>query len=162
MNNEARSPEGVGRNLFDSLGRELELGLDATEMDVKTPYRMLALRYHPDKNNPEQTGMTRDQATAHLANFQLLNTMPPNQKSELCGLCPEPCLPATFLVGLRHFALVHPDTPLFKGPYEALRLRAIPSDSSMYTAASLSKLLAVAAKQQPIIAQAWSEVRPEV
>ncbi|EJK74607.1 hypothetical protein THAOC_03704 [Thalassiosira oceanica] len=63
-------PEGVGRNLFDSFG-VLGLGLDATEMDVKTVYRMLALQYHPDKNDPERTGMTRDQATAH---FQLLNT----------------------------------------------------------------------------------------
>ena len=39
-------PEGVGRNLFDSFG-VLGLGLDATEMDVKTAFRMLALRYHP-------------------------------------------------------------------------------------------------------------------
>ncbi|EJK48921.1 hypothetical protein THAOC_32244 [Thalassiosira oceanica] len=31
-------PEGVGRNLFDSFG-VLGLGLDATEMDVKTAYR---------------------------------------------------------------------------------------------------------------------------
>ena len=62
--------EGVGRNLFDSFG-VLGLGFDATEMDVKTAFRMLALRYHPDKNDPEITGMNRDQATAH---FQLLNT----------------------------------------------------------------------------------------
>ena len=46
-------------------------GLDATEMDVKTAFRMLALRYHPDKNDPEVTGMNHDQATAHS---QLLNT----------------------------------------------------------------------------------------
>ena len=64
------NPEGVGRNLFDSFG-VLGLGFDATEMDVKTAFRMLALRYHPDKNDPEITGMNRDQATAH---FQLLNT----------------------------------------------------------------------------------------
>ena len=54
-------PEGVGRNLFDSFG-VLGLGLDATEMDVKTAFRMLALpcsqyHYHPDKNNSERTGM---------------------------------------------------------------------------------------------------------
>ena len=63
------NPEGVGRNLFDSFG-VLGLGFDATEMDVKTAFRMLALRYHPDKND-QITGMNRDQATAH---FQLLNT----------------------------------------------------------------------------------------
>ncbi|EJK68522.1 hypothetical protein THAOC_10285 [Thalassiosira oceanica] len=52
--------------------RVLKLGLDdATEMDVKTAYRMLALRYHLDKNDPERTGMNHDQATAH---FQLLST----------------------------------------------------------------------------------------
>ena len=64
------NPEGVGRNLFDSFG-VLGLGFDATEMDVKTAFRMLARCYHPDKNDPEITGMNRDQATAH---FQLLNT----------------------------------------------------------------------------------------
>ena len=64
------NPEGVGRNLFDSFGL-LGLGFDATEMEVKTAYRMFALRYHPDENDPEITGMNRDQATAH---FQLLNT----------------------------------------------------------------------------------------
>ena len=63
--------ERVGRNLFDSFG-VLGLGFDDTEMDVKTAFRMLALRYHPDKNDPEITCMNRDQAiTAH---FQLLNT----------------------------------------------------------------------------------------
>ena len=55
------------RNLFYSFG-VLGLGFDATEMDVKTAFRMLALRYHPDKNDPEITCMNRDQATAH---FQL-------------------------------------------------------------------------------------------
>ena len=60
----------IDRNLFDSFG-VLVLGFDATEMDVKTAFRMLARCYHPDKNDPEKTGMNRDQATAH---FQLLNT----------------------------------------------------------------------------------------
>ena len=46
-------------------------GLDATEMDVRTAYRILALQYHPDENDHEITGMNRDQAIP--ARFQLLN-----------------------------------------------------------------------------------------
>ncbi|EJK52263.1 hypothetical protein THAOC_28486 [Thalassiosira oceanica] len=42
-------PEGVGRNLFDDSFGVLGLGLDATEMDVKTAYRMLALQYLPPR-----------------------------------------------------------------------------------------------------------------
>ncbi|EJK66729.1 hypothetical protein THAOC_12321 [Thalassiosira oceanica] len=34
-------------------------------------FKRAVSEYHPDKNDPERTGMTRDQATAH---FQLLNT----------------------------------------------------------------------------------------
>ena len=57
----------------------LGLGFDATDMDpmdVKTAFRMLALRYHPvtrtrmTLRQHHQACMNRNQATAH---FQLLN-----------------------------------------------------------------------------------------
>ncbi|EJK56581.1 hypothetical protein THAOC_23504, partial [Thalassiosira oceanica] len=41
---------------FDSFG-VLGLGLDATEMDVKTAYRMLALQYHPDPDKNTRTAL---------------------------------------------------------------------------------------------------------
>ena len=74
-----RNPEGGGRNLFDSF-EVLGLGFDATEMDVKTTFRMLALCYHPDKNDPEITSMNLDQATAH---FQL--------RTQFCKFCFRAC-----------------------------------------------------------------------
>ncbi|EJK51178.1 hypothetical protein THAOC_29672, partial [Thalassiosira oceanica] len=54
--NGTQKSEGVGRNLFDSFG-VLGLGLDATEMDVKTAYRMLALQNHPDPDKNTRTAL---------------------------------------------------------------------------------------------------------
>ena len=72
-NDESRNynPEGVGHNLQDSfaiLGYTIEDG--ATERQVRRRYIELARKYHPDKNNPEESGRNHQEATEF---FQLLN-----------------------------------------------------------------------------------------
>ena len=62
-------PENVGRSLFDSL-KVLGLGLGATEREVKTNYRALSRMYHPDKHDPDKTGMTHEEANEF---FKLIN-----------------------------------------------------------------------------------------
>jgi curved DNA-binding protein CbpA len=48
----------------------LGLGLGASEMEIKVHYRLLARKYHPDKNNTALTGLTMDEASDF---FKLLN-----------------------------------------------------------------------------------------
>ena len=64
-------PEQVGRSMYDSL-KILDLGLGASEREVKLAYRRLASIYHPDKweHSRHTTGMTLPETTAH---FQMLN-----------------------------------------------------------------------------------------
>jgi curved DNA-binding protein CbpA len=48
----------------------LGLGLGASETEIKVHYRQLARTYHPDKNNPNTTGLTAEDASEL---FKLLN-----------------------------------------------------------------------------------------
>jgi DnaJ-class molecular chaperone len=48
----------------------LELGLGASEMEIKVHYQQLACKYHPDKNDPATTGLTAAEASDF---FKLLN-----------------------------------------------------------------------------------------
>ena len=59
----------IGHSLGPSL-RILDLGLGASEMEVKLKYRQLSRIYHPDKNNPATTGLTTEEASEF---FKLLN-----------------------------------------------------------------------------------------
>ena len=59
----------IGHSLGQSL-RILDLGLGASETEVKLKYRQLSQIYHPDKNNPTTTGLTTEEATEF---FKLLN-----------------------------------------------------------------------------------------
>ena len=61
--------EILGRSLGPSL-RILDLGLGASEVEVKLKYRQLSQIYHPDKNNPATTGLTTEEASEF---FKLLN-----------------------------------------------------------------------------------------
>jgi curved DNA-binding protein CbpA len=61
--------EMVGRSLGPSL-RILDLGLGASEIEVKLKYRQLSQIYHPDKNNPATTRLTTEEASEF---FKLLN-----------------------------------------------------------------------------------------
>jgi DnaJ-class molecular chaperone len=56
--------------MYDSL-KILDLGLGASEREVKLAYRRLASIYHPDKweHSRHTTGMTLPETTAH---FQML------------------------------------------------------------------------------------------
>ena len=64
-------PEGVGRNIYDSLAiLGLTLQDDITERHIRRKYMELARKYHPDKNNPEESGRNHEEATQF---FQLLN-----------------------------------------------------------------------------------------
>ena len=62
-------PDMVGHSLHDSF-KVLDLGIGASEMEVKVQFRKLSRIYHPDKHNSSQTGMANADATAF---FQLIN-----------------------------------------------------------------------------------------
>ena len=59
----------VGKNHRDSLAF-LRLPPSATKREVKIRYRALARKYHPDKVQTSETGMTKREAEKH---FQLIN-----------------------------------------------------------------------------------------
>ena len=61
----------VGRSMFHSL-MILELGLGASETEIKVHYRQLACKYHPNKNEPVITGLTVTEASDF---FKLLNNV---------------------------------------------------------------------------------------
>ena len=52
---------GIGQNLYDSLG-VLGLEVGATVREVKIWYLTLASKLHPDKHNPNFTGLTSEEA----------------------------------------------------------------------------------------------------
>jgi DnaJ-class molecular chaperone len=55
--------------MYDSL-KIIELGYAASYSEVKSQLRALARIYHPDKHDPEQTGMSHTGAKIF---FQLIN-----------------------------------------------------------------------------------------
>ena len=64
-------PAGIGRNLSDSLAiLGFSLEDNVTERHIRRRYMEMARKYHPDKNNPEETGRNHEEATQY---FQLLN-----------------------------------------------------------------------------------------
>ncbi len=71
-------PEMVGCSLEHSF-KALELGLGATETEVKVKYCTLARIYHPDKHDPTRTGMTHAEASEY---FKLIN----NAQAYLCDV----------------------------------------------------------------------------
>ena len=62
-------PENVGRVMYDSF-KILGLSLGASETEVKIAYRKLSRKYHPDKHNSEETGLSDAEAVQF---FQHLN-----------------------------------------------------------------------------------------
>ena len=65
--------------MYDSL-KVFNLGYGATIMEVKAEYRSLARIYHPDKHQPEQTGMSNEDAMKIL---QLINNAHTYLRSKL-------------------------------------------------------------------------------
>jgi DnaJ-class molecular chaperone len=57
--------------MYDSL-KIFELGYAASYSEVKSQFRALARIYHPDKHNPEGTGMSHTDAKNF---FQLINNI---------------------------------------------------------------------------------------
>ena len=55
-------------------------------MDVKTTFRMLALRYHPDKNDPEITGMNQIKPCSFATTSEHGELM--SEITDLTHLCP--------------------------------------------------------------------------
>ena len=62
------NPEGVGRNINDSLGC-LGLGRGASEREVRVKFIQLSRIYHPDKHDPEVTGLSHQQAKEKFQEF---------------------------------------------------------------------------------------------
>ena len=72
-------PENVGKVIYDSL-KIFNLGYGATIAEVKAEYRSLARVYHPDKHQPENTGMSNEDAKKF---FQLINNAHTYLRSKL-------------------------------------------------------------------------------
>jgi DnaJ-class molecular chaperone len=47
----------------------LGLDLTATEREAKVRFRHLSRQFHPDKHQPNETGLTEDQAKAKFQEF---------------------------------------------------------------------------------------------
>ena len=63
--------EGIGLNLQDYLAiLGYTLQDDISERHIRRRYMEMARKFHPDKNNPEESGSNQDEATVF---FQLLN-----------------------------------------------------------------------------------------
>jgi DnaJ-class molecular chaperone len=64
--------------MYDSL-KIFELGYAASYSEVKSQFRALARIYHPDKHDPERTGMSHTNAKIF---FQLINNVDENLKDK--------------------------------------------------------------------------------
>ena len=63
-------PAGAGTSLLGSL-KALDLSFEATYMEVKARYKILARTYHPDVHRSEVTGLTPEGAKQHM---QMINS----------------------------------------------------------------------------------------
>ena len=54
----------MARDYYDILG----LSKSASDSEIKSSYRKLAMKYHPDKNNPEESGRNHEEATQFFHN----------------------------------------------------------------------------------------------
>ena len=61
---------GAGTSLLGSL-KALDLSFEATYVEVKARYKILARTYHPDVHRSEVTGLTPEGATQHM---QMINS----------------------------------------------------------------------------------------
>ena len=62
-------PDNIGRVMYDSF-KILGLSIGASERELKVAYRRMSRKYHPDCHNPQETGLSHEEA---VQMFQFIN-----------------------------------------------------------------------------------------